>query len=97
MIKKIGLKPESIPITATIFLFFLIYMVGGFMYSGFFSRRVFINLFIDNAFLGIIAVGMTFVIISGGIDLSLGSIIAFTSVFVAKLIEVYHINLTLSI
>jgi ribose/xylose/arabinose/galactoside ABC-type transport system permease subunit len=89
---KIRLSPENIPIVATFSVFFLIYIIGGFMYSGFFSRRVFVNLFIDNAFLGIIAVGMTFVIISGGIDLSLGSVIAFTSVFLAKLIEVYHFH-----
>jgi ribose/xylose/arabinose/galactoside ABC-type transport system permease subunit len=34
------------------------------------------NILTDNAFLGIIAVGMTFVILSGGIDLSVGSVIA---------------------
>jgi ribose/xylose/arabinose/galactoside ABC-type transport system permease subunit len=42
------------------------------------------NILTDNAFLGIIAVGMTFVILSGGIDLSVGSVIAFTGVFLAK-------------
>ena len=41
------------------------------------------NLLTDNAFLGIVAIGMTFVIISGGIDLSVGSVIGFTTVFVA--------------
>lgn len=50
------------------------------------STRVIGNLLTDNAFLGIAAVGMTFVIISGGIDLSVGSVIAFTSVFVAVLV-----------
>ncbi|MGD9159791.1 MAG: sugar ABC transporter permease YjfF [Desulfobacteraceae bacterium] len=52
----------------------------------FFSLRVFVNLFIDNAFVGIIAVGMTFVIISGGIDLSVGSLVAFTGVLSANLL-----------
>lgn len=47
------------------------------------STRVIGNLLTDNAFLGIAAVGMTFVIISGGIDLSIGSVIAFTGVFLA--------------
>ena len=47
------------------------------------STRVIGNLLTDNAFLGIAAVGMTFVIISGGIDLSVGSVIAFTGVFLA--------------
>ena len=62
------------------------------MYRNFFSLRVFSNLLIDNAFVGVIAVGMTFVIISGGIDLSVGSVVAFTSVLTAKFIMVYHIH-----
>ena len=37
------------------------------------STRVLGNLLTDNAYLGVIAIGMTVVIISGGIDLSVGS------------------------
>ena len=51
------------------------------------STRVVANLLTDNAFLGIVAAGMTFVIISGGIDLSVGSVIGFTTVFVALAVE----------
>lgn len=51
------------------------------------SSRVVANLLTDNAFLGIVATGMTFVIISGGIDLSVGSVIGFTTVFLALAIE----------
>ncbi|WP_315765404.1 MULTISPECIES: galactofuranose ABC transporter, permease protein YjfF [unclassified Bradyrhizobium] len=51
------------------------------------STRVVANLLTDNAFLGIVATGMTFVIISGGIDLSVGSVIGFITVFVALAIE----------
>ena len=50
------------------------------------------NLLTDNAFLGIVAVGMTFVILSGGIDLSVGSVVAFTGVFLAVTIEHYGLN-----
>lgn len=45
------------------------------------------NLLIDNAFLVIVAVGMTFVVLSGGIDLSVGSVIAFTTMVSASLVE----------
>ncbi len=83
---KIRLTQKNIPIIATISIFFLIYLTGSIMYTGFFSMRVFVNLFIDNAFVGIIAIGMTFVIISGGIDLSVGSVVAFISLFSAKLL-----------
>jgi len=51
---------------------------------------VFLNLFVDNAFLCVTAVGMTFVIISGGIDLSVGSVIALTTMISAHLLEVSH-------
>jgi simple sugar transport system permease protein len=45
------------------------------------------NLLINNAPLIIIAVGMTFVIITGGIDLSVGAVIAFSSVSGVMLIN----------
>ncbi len=50
------------------------------------------NIIDDNAFLGVAAVGMTFVILSGGIDLSVGSMIALVSILSAILIERYHIH-----
>src|SRR5437879_7984902 len=51
------------------------------------STRVVGNLLTDNAFLGVVATGMTFVIISGGIDLSVGSVIGFSTVFIALATE----------
>ena len=83
---KFRLSQKNIPLLATFFVFMLLYLSGAFAYRGFFSLRVFVNLFIDNAFVGIIAVGMTFVIISGGIDLSVGSLVAFTGVLSANLL-----------
>jgi simple sugar transport system permease protein len=43
-------------------------------------------LLLDNAYLLILAVGMTFVIVTGGIDLSVGSVMAFTGIWLAKLL-----------
>lgn len=51
------------------------------------SGQVFGDLLTDSAPLGIVVVGMTVVIISGGIDLSVGAVMAFSSVFVAVAIE----------
>ena len=48
-------------------------------FPNFASTRVVANLLTDNAFLGVVATGMTFVIISGGIDLSVGSVIGFST------------------
>jgi simple sugar transport system permease protein len=56
------------------------------------SGRVIGNLLTDNAFLGMLAVGMTVVIISGGIDLSVGSVMAFTSVLLSLTITKWGID-----
>ena len=48
----------------------LLFGAGSLRYDSFFSGQVLLNLFIDNAFLIVLAVGMTFVILTGGIDLS---------------------------
>lgn len=66
------------------------FAAGSFRYTGFFSAQVLFNLLIDNAFLIIVAVGMSFVIISGGIDLSVGAVIALTTMISATLIETFQ-------
>lgn len=45
----------------------------------FFQASNFLNILIQNATIGVVAVGMTFVIITGGIDLSVGSLVALCS------------------
>jgi ribose/xylose/arabinose/galactoside ABC-type transport system permease subunit len=80
-------KRQYIPIVVTTGLFILLFAAGSFRYTGFFSLQVLFNLLIDNAFLLIVAVGMTFVIISGGIDLSVGSVVALTTMMSAALIQ----------
>ncbi len=74
------------PLLITITLFVLLYIYGSIQYRGFATPQVFLNLLIDNAFLMITSIGMTFVIISGGIDLSVGAVIAFTGVLSAWLL-----------
>lgn len=49
--------------------------------------QVFLNLLVDNAHLIVLAVGMTFVILTGGIDLSVGSVVALSTVILAKTLE----------
>jgi ribose/xylose/arabinose/galactoside ABC-type transport system permease subunit len=81
------IAPQYLPLAVTVALFLAMAGAGGALYDGFLSPQVFLNLLIDNAFLCIVAVGMTFVIVSGGIDLSVGAVIAFTTVLIAALIE----------
>lgn len=89
---KLQLTKKNIPILSSVGIFLLLYGVGSILFNGFFSIGVFSNLFYDNAFLGVLAVGMTFVIISGGIDLSVGSVIGFTCTFIAYLVEIKHMS-----
>jgi simple sugar transport system permease protein len=67
-------------------LFVAMAAYGALRYDAFLSPQVFLNLIIDNAFLCIVAVGMTFVILSGGIDLSVGAVIALTTMVSAALL-----------
>jgi ribose/xylose/arabinose/galactoside ABC-type transport system permease subunit len=74
------------PLLATALIFLLAYLLAVLQHPAMFSTRVLGNFLTDNAFLGIAAVGMTFVILSGGIDLSVGAVIGFTTVLIAVLI-----------
>lgn len=80
-------KKQYLPIMVTVALFMVMFVAGSFRYTGFFSLQVLLNLLIDNAFLLIVAMGMTFVIVSGGIDLSVGSMIALTTMISAGLVQ----------
>lgn len=79
-------------LVATVSLFVVMYAIGSILYPSFLSLDVFLNLFIDNAFLMVAAVGMTFAILSGGIDLSVGSLIGLTTMVSAALLEKAHMN-----
>ena len=85
--KKFKFPMRYVPITATILVFFIVYLIGIISFPNFGSLRVFLDLFTDNAYLGIAAIGTALVILTGGIDLSVGSIIAFTSILIAKIIS----------
>jgi ribose transport system permease protein len=67
---------KHIPLLATAAVMVTLYLVGCLAYPNFSSLRVVLALLGDNAFLGVAAVGATFVILSGGIDLSVGSVVA---------------------
>lgn len=79
-----------IPLWITASLLLVMFLIGSMQFDGFASVRVVTNLFRDNAFLLITALGMTLVIISGGIDLSVGSVIALSGVLTSVLITEYH-------
>jgi ribose/xylose/arabinose/galactoside ABC-type transport system permease subunit len=74
----------------TVVLLLAMLGIGGSAYPGFLSEQVVFNLLIDNAFLLVLAVGMGFVILSGGIDLSVGSVLALSTMVAAWLLQRAH-------
>lgn len=83
---KLPVPAKYIPLLATALVLGGLYTLGCMSFDNFGSLRVLVNLVGDNAFLGVAAVGATFVILSGGIDLSVGSVVAFTSIFIATMV-----------
>ena len=81
------MNPRLYPLAATIAIFLLAWVICVTQFPYMLSTRVAGNLLTDNAYLGIVAVGMTVVILSGGIDLSVGSVIAFSGVFIAVMLR----------
>lgn len=76
-----------LPLSATVALFFLAYIYGVISYEGMRDPQVFLNLFRTNHYLLISAIGMTFVILTGGIDLSVSGVVALTTVASAALLR----------
>lgn len=87
-----AVKTKYLTVTVTISLFIVMFILGSVFFPGFGTMQVFLNLFIDNAYLIAAAVGMTFVLLTGGIDISVGSIIALTCMASAHLMENSQMN-----
>jgi ribose/xylose/arabinose/galactoside ABC-type transport system permease subunit len=79
------MRERYLPFLATIAVFVALFVTGGFLYKHFFSTLVIGHILVDNAFIIVAAIGTTFVILSGGIDLSIGSMIGFVGVVMANL------------
>lgn len=78
-------NPKYVMVYATLGIFLIIYLFGAIMFGskGFTTIRTFLLMFIDNAYVGISAMGMTMVLISGGIDLSVAAVASLTGMFIA--------------
>ncbi len=73
----------------TIALFVVMYVAGMIIFAdkGFAKPQMFLNLFVSNAGLLVIACGLTIVMITGGIDISVGSVTALVCMVIADLME----------
>lgn len=80
-------KIKNLSLLITTVLFVGLFLAGAARYPRFLSLATFLNLFNDNAYLIIVATGVTFVLLTGGIDISVASTLAFTCVFSAWLLK----------
>lgn len=78
--RVVASNPSVLPTVAAIVIFIGMVVYGEIAYGRIVQYNTLSNLLINNAHLIILAVAMTFVILTGGIDLSVGSIIALSSV-----------------
>jgi simple sugar transport system permease protein len=74
------------PLLTTITIFLLVFFAGSRLYPAMQKPQVVFNLFINTASLMIVSIGMTFVIITKGIDLSVAGMIALTTAASAALL-----------
>lgn len=75
-------RPEFIPFLGLLVLVFLMSFIG----ENFFSWGTFINISRQVSVNAILAAGMTFVILTGGIDLSVGAVLAFAGTIMSGVI-----------
>lgn len=76
-----------IPVFAALLILVIMFGVAQWWFGNFLNPRLISALLLDNAYLLVLAVGMTFVILTGGIDLSVGSVMAFTGIMCASLVS----------
>ncbi|MFV0440586.1 MAG: ABC transporter permease subunit [Lachnospirales bacterium] len=86
---KTKLSDTTFLLMITVGLFIIMYVTGMIVYvdKGFATPQTFLNLFINNAGLIVMSCGMTIVMITGGIDISVGSITALVCMSCAFQIE----------
>ena len=78
---------QNAPLLATIAIFIVVYFIGGRLYPAMQKPQVFFNLFINDSSLLLVSIGMTMVMLTAGIDLSVGGMIALISTAIAALLR----------
>lgn len=87
--RKKSFNSNAFLLIITIVLFVAMYAAGMIIFSdkGFAKPQMFLNLLITNASLIVIGCGLTIVMVTGGIDISVGSIVALVCMVMADLME----------
>ena len=83
--KGFHINPQMIPTFAAVVIFILMLIMGQVLFGTYLRLGFFSDLLCDHAYLVILAVAMTLPILTGGIDLSVGAIVAITAVVGVKM------------
>ncbi|MCW4456659.1 galactofuranose ABC transporter, permease protein YjfF [Microbacterium sp. MPKO10] len=86
-IRDVFTNPKYGPVIVTGLLLVGMFIYGMSQYRGFTNPQIVVNLLIDNAHLVVLAVGMTFVILTAGIDLSVGAVLALATMMTASMAQ----------
>lgn len=100
--KKRSINSHTILLLITVGLFIMLYLLGYIMYGvlevkGFEKLQTFLDILRTNAALICIACGMTCVMLTGGIDISVGSVVAMDCMILAVGMEQKNLSPTLLI
>lgn len=92
--KNKKINSNTLLLMITIALFIVMYAIGCVVYGskGFSHLQTFLNILINNAGLLCVASGMTCIMLTGGIDISVGALIAMDCMFLAVGIEQWEMN-----
>jgi len=87
--KKAKINNNNVLLLITIVLFVVMYLAGCVVYAdkGFTRMQTFLNILISNAGLISVTCGMTCVMLTGGIDISVGSLVALDCMIMAVGVE----------
>lgn len=96
---KKKLEGNNFLLFITIALFVVMYIIGIILFGdrGFARMQTFMNMLLDNAGLIIAAAGMTIILITGGIDISVGSVVGLVCMMLAFFMENMQMNVWLAI
>lgn len=85
---KLPISNTNLLLIITICTFFAMYLFGMIVWGGgFLNFQQFLNIFNNNAYLIIIACGLTIVMIAGGIDISVGGVITLITMSTVVLLQ----------
>lgn len=88
---------NRITLSVAILIFFLFFAFGSIRYKNFFAMQTIYNILMDNSHLLIVSFAETLVLVSGGIDLSVGALLAFNFTISAHMLTNMHAPVLLTV